>query len=299
MRAHILTRFWSSYNLPHRIHTAHIYPVTAPNGSTLIIYGHERGLRVLWRGGRRRKAAQAAYSNGTQPETIDLISDDEETTTKEQEKPKDDQFEAAEEEQDEDCPFPGVIQDLDIEFGDKEKPKGALRVAVPTINPKAVPVKLLKTTAIVAVACTNGEVAVLSIPLSPPTDDEIEQLITEIAESTIQLQKTGPIPADLAIKYLPSEQQPLSTRREEDVDGHLLIASVSRALHVWSVAVEGDIILAIAKDKLLRRAALPAAGTRVSFHPSSRHAQLLVTDVSGAARIYDPHGTPPPRTRPG
>lgn len=273
---------YCSYNLPHRIHAAHIYPVPAPNGSTLIIYGHERGVRVLWRGGRRRKVvAQAVHTNGT--------SDDEEDSTKQPEQPHDAQYEAVEE----------VIQHLNIDLGSEDKPKGALRVAVPTIHPAAVPVKLLKTTAIVVVACTDGQIAVLSIPLSPPTDDEIEQLVPDIAESTIKLQQTGPIPADLTIKYLPSEQQPLSVRREEDVDGHLLIASVSRALCVWSIAVEGDIILAIAKDKLLRRAALPAAGARVSFHPSSRHAQLLVTDVSGTARIYDPHGTPTPYIRPG
>jgi hypothetical protein len=304
MSQHHLTRFGTSYLLPHRIHSAHVYPVTAPNGSTLIIYGHERGLRVLWRGGRRRRESRATRTNGTWSDTIDLTGggddeDDNSATAVQQRQAPDDRFEAAEEEQDADCPFAAIIQHLDIDLGTADKPKGALRVAVPTINPTAVPVKLLRTTAIVAVACADGKVVVLSIPLLPPADAETDQALTEIAQSTIKLQETGPVPADIAVKYLPSEQQPLAARHEEDVDGHLLIASVSRALHVWSVEVTGDIILAISHDKLLRRAALPAVGMRVSFHPSNRHAQLLVTDVSGTARIYDPHGSDTPYRRPG
>ncbi|KAI5361417.1 Putative WD40/YVTN repeat-like-containing domain superfamily [Septoria linicola] len=288
-----------SYDLPHRIHTTHVYPVTAPNGSTLIIYGHERGLRILWRGGRRRKQQHSSIQTiGAQSDTIDLISDDEDTT-KEKEPFLNDQYEADEEEQDPDCPYPSIIQDIDIEFGDTDTPKAALRVAIPAINATTVPVRLLKTTAIVAVACSDGKVAILSIPLAIPTDDEKEQYIQDVADSTVTLQNAGPIPADLTIKYLPAEQQPLTARQNDDVDGHLLVASVSRALHVWSVEVTGDIILAISDNKLLRRAPLPAVGSKVSFHPSNRRAQLLVVDTSGSARIYDPHASHAPARRPG
>lgn len=257
---------------------------------------------MLWRGGRRRKesATAAAPTNGTYSEVIDLISDDGiDSTAKEHETAQEDLFEAEEEEQDVDCPFPGIIQALDIELGSADKPKAALRVAVPIINPTAIPVRLLKTTAIVVVACTDGKVAVLSIPLAPPSDAEKDQAITDIAQSIITLQDTGPISSDLTIKYLPSEQQPLIARHEDDVDGRLLVATVSRALHVWSVEVTGDIILAISHEKLLRRVALPAVGTKVSFHPSTRHAQLLVTDISGTVRIYDPYAANIHQRRPG
>ncbi|KAM3422226.1 hypothetical protein BST61_g2591 [Cercospora zeina] len=269
-----------SYELPHRIHTAHIYPVTAPNGSTVVVYGHARGLRVLWRGGRRRKQ-QAARGNADDSSSIDDV------------------YEAEEEEQDTDCPFPGIIQDLDIELGNGDRPHGAMRVAVPSMNPSAVPVKLLQTTAIVAVGSTDGSISVLSIPLALPTDEEKDQLLQEIAESTVKLQDSGPTPADLAIKYLAAEQLPISTRATEGVDGHLFIAGVSRVLHIWSLEVTGDVILALSDDQLLRRAPLPVMGRKVRFHPSPRLAQLLVTDTSGAARIYDPYASTSPRRRPG
>ncbi|GIZ38610.1 hypothetical protein CKM354_000202200 [Cercospora kikuchii] len=270
-----------SYELPHRIHTAHIYPITAPNGSTVVIYGHARGLRLLWRGGRRRKQTTLARGNGDDHNSIEDV------------------YEVEEEEQDPDCPFPGIIQHLDIELGSGDKPQGAMRVAIPTLNPTAVPVKLLQSTALVAVAFTDGSIAVLSIPLAPPIDEEKEQLLQEIAESTVKLQESGPIPADLSIKYVAAEHLPIITGPPDGVDGSLHIASVSRVLQIWSLEVTGDVILALSDNKLLRRAPLPAIGRKVRFHPSPRLSQVLVTDTSGAARIYDPYASTAPRRRPG
>ena len=49
-----------AYDLPHRIHCARIYPAQCANGSTLVLYGHDQGIRVLYRGGRRPKHSDSS-----------------------------------------------------------------------------------------------------------------------------------------------------------------------------------------------------------------------------------------------
>ena len=82
------------YELSHRIHGAQIYPVKAPNGSTIILYGHETGVGVIWRGGRPLKAQVEAPTpkqpprkptrvNGNYSDVVMIIdSDDEEPSAK-------------------------------------------------------------------------------------------------------------------------------------------------------------------------------------------------------------------------
>jgi hypothetical protein len=40
----------SSYELPHRVHLAKVYPFKDPSGLTAVVYGHETGLTVVWKG---------------------------------------------------------------------------------------------------------------------------------------------------------------------------------------------------------------------------------------------------------
>src|SRR5271163_3441285 len=71
------------YELPHRIFSAHVYPCNAPNGARLIIYAHELGVRVLWRGGLPFQAEDIAQeshsanrSNVSQAMIIDQEDDE-------------------------------------------------------------------------------------------------------------------------------------------------------------------------------------------------------------------------------
>jgi hypothetical protein len=79
----MLTCLRSSYELPHRIHTAKAYPIKSSNGSSVIIYGHEQGVKIVWRGGRAFKlpadntAAASKKSNGADNAIVLLDSDDE------------------------------------------------------------------------------------------------------------------------------------------------------------------------------------------------------------------------------
>ena len=76
------------YELSHRIHDTKVYPVKAPNGSTIILYGHETGVGILWRGGRPLKQVASPKQapkpppkvNGTSNNDVVMIidSDDDE-----------------------------------------------------------------------------------------------------------------------------------------------------------------------------------------------------------------------------
>jgi len=100
------------YELPHRVHKAVIYPIKAPTGSTVILYGHETGVGVVWRGGRPLKKnapppkepAKPANVNGTSNDAIMIIdSDDEEPAKAAPQQPQEAEFEDEDEELDPDC----------------------------------------------------------------------------------------------------------------------------------------------------------------------------------------------------
>ena len=122
-----------SYELPHRIHSAQIYPVIAPNGSTVIVYGHDRGLRILWRGGRRRKedaqSARRPRRNGTASGGDVIVIDDDDEEPQQNAQSEQSNFEEDEDEQDPDCPYPGVIQAVDLDL-DAE----VLHLAIPPVS---------------------------------------------------------------------------------------------------------------------------------------------------------------------
>ncbi|SMR63804.1 unnamed protein product [Zymoseptoria tritici ST99CH_1A5] len=285
-----------SYELPHRIHCARIYPVTAPNGSTVVIYGYDKGVRVLWRGGRRRKehdsrtqSSATPNGNGHSHEIISLDNDDDDAADA-----AEDEYEAEEEEQDADCPYPTIIEDLDIEVG-----TNVLHVEVPAVHVSSLTPSILRKTAIVVIGSSDGTIRILQIPLAPPSEGTKDSIARKIGRSQIELSAGGSVPASLAIKYLPADDSRSDTfaAPKHAPEDQILVASVSRALSIWSVAI-GKNGLAAHDDMLLRRAQMHFPANGVTFHPSSRLAQVLVTDTSGTARIYDPHTSRSARRRP-
>ncbi|KAF2166269.1 hypothetical protein M409DRAFT_66740 [Zasmidium cellare ATCC 36951] len=284
-----------SYELPHRIHSSLLYPISAPNGSTLIIYGHDRGLKALWRGGRRRcetPRASAPRTNGTQHTDVILIDDSDDEGHADE--PVEDQFEKEEEELDPDCPYPSAIQDLDIRLD-----RSVLHVAAPPLQTSALTPAILKKVAVVAITSSDGSVRLLQIPLSPPSDEQKGQTLQDVSDSKIVLHPSGGIISDLSAKYLPIDNQPLTApkRQQEDVEGHLLVAAASRALSIWSISVTADNLF-VEDQRPTHKVQLANSLCKISFHPSTRSAQLLVGDRLGAARIYDPYAFRTPQKRP-
>lgn len=219
-----------------------------------------------------------------------VIDDSDDDANKEDE----DEWEAEEEELDPDCPCPQVIQDLDIVVGrDASRPDGwaVLRLEVPSLHQSASTPTLLKKMAVVAISCANGTVQILQIPLAPPSEATKTKVADAVQRSSIELAARGsPIPASLAIKMLPADETRPRTQAVplQSLDDQVLIASASRTLSLWALSIKAN-NLVCSENPLLRKLPLCSPANNLNFHPSSRLAHLLLTDASGAARIYDVH----------
>ncbi|KAG9192218.1 hypothetical protein G6011_10952 [Alternaria panax] len=168
----------SRYELPHRVHASTVYPVKAPNGSTVLLYGHDTGVALLWRGGRPLKKnapppelpAKPAKVNGARHDAIMIIdSDDDEPAKAAAEPPPRAEFELQDEELDPDQPYASIVQQLSLSLGTQ-----VLHIAVPSIpspstlpSPHTIP-PIFGTTIVFTVACADSTVRVITLPLSPP-----------------------------------------------------------------------------------------------------------------------------------
>ncbi|KAF1843726.1 uncharacterized protein K460DRAFT_368578 [Cucurbitaria berberidis CBS 394.84] len=333
------------YELPHRVHDSKIYPVKAPNGSTIILYGHESGVGIVWRGGRPLKVtapppkqpAKPAKVNGTSNDAIMIIdSDDDEPTraTPQQSAPKA-EFEDEEEELDPDEPYPSVIQQLRLSLNTE-----VLHIAVPQIpsisslRPADTVPPIFGKRMVFTVACADSTMRVITLPLDPPPDAAKakplgtnsqfgEEVVKVHGHQTITrgITMTWTSKSEPSSRYEPEDdmdvdgeadatatpgrrrrkQQSRSRSRPRDGEGFdLLVASHSAELggilKIWrfglaETSLNVDYPIAPYKMLTLRK---PAA--RVAFstaqYPKRRHSQLLITDSTGVARIYDPFASP-------
>ena len=161
------------------------------------MYGHESGVKVLWRAGRRRRTTSPPpQTNGVSKnqEIIVIDSDDDqgEAPTKEHT----DEYEDEEDEQDPDCAHSSIIHDLDMELG-----SAALHLATPSIPTSHAP-RLTKTHALVAVACADGANKLLCIPLAPPKDGED----TPHGLSQVELPSLSQPARAMTVKILPADE---------------------------------------------------------------------------------------------
>ncbi|KAI9775769.1 MAG: hypothetical protein M1839_000897 [Geoglossum umbratile] len=163
------------YDLPHRVHTAKIYPLSSPNGSTIIIYGHEHGLRILWRGGRPLKSPRESPKenrpavNGLRDNAIMIIDSEDEKPPPPPPLPLNDSpiFESEERDLDPSEPYAPIIQHLDLVLNTE-----VLHLTFPPLPnaPSSGSLPPIATQKIVmAVACADNSVRVITLPLTPPT----------------------------------------------------------------------------------------------------------------------------------
>ena len=166
----------SSYDLPHRVHTSASYPLPSPNGSTILVYGHEQGLRVIWKGGKpfkhRVSADKKSKPNGANRDAITIMDSDDEAPEKSEQPPHQDNpaFDEEHGEFDASEPYEPVIQALDLPLGVE-----VLQLAFPHLPADAhrsgiesLPV-LFSRKLVVAVACSDFSIRVILIPLLPPS----------------------------------------------------------------------------------------------------------------------------------
>ncbi|KAL5447911.1 hypothetical protein PMIN07_001815 [Paraphaeosphaeria minitans] len=163
------------YELPQRAHASVVYPVKAPNGSTIILSGSENGVGILWRGGRPLKLSAPAPKalpkvNGTKDAIMIIDSDDdyEPQNAASQPLPKA-EFEDDEEELDPDRPYPSIIQQLRLPLNTEVLHIAVPRVPAPSeLQPGQTIPPIFKEKIVFAVACTDYTVRILTLPLNPP-----------------------------------------------------------------------------------------------------------------------------------
>ncbi|KAL8890514.1 MAG: hypothetical protein Q9192_005863 [Flavoplaca navasiana] len=160
-----------TYNCPGRIHTIEPYPLPAPNGSAILLLGHEKGLRVLWHGGRTLKSQDEGHQeNGsTNPgQSIVLDSDDEADSPVPND--QDSYLDSDEEDYDPSKPFERIVQSLDLHLG-----VAVLHIAFPScpiepLQPKyaAFP-PLFSENIVAAITCSDASVRIITLPVAPPS----------------------------------------------------------------------------------------------------------------------------------
>ncbi|KAJ4347670.1 hypothetical protein N0V95_005213 [Ascochyta clinopodiicola] len=329
------------YELPQRVHDATIYPVKAPNGSTILLYGHETGVSVIWRGGRPLKKAapppkqapKPQKVNGAHNDAIMIIDSDDDEPAKAAPAPPVPQaeFEDEEEELDPDQPYPSVIQQIKLSFNTE-----VLHIAVPrvptvsTLRPADSLPAIFSKKLVFTATCADSTIRVVTLPLSPPphsAKDKPLSASSQFGEEVIKFHGHQSIARGVSMTWT-SRAEPSArheTDDEMDVDGEgdvgatpgrrrrkqqgrsrsrpgtaagfdILIATHSAELgglfKIWrfeltETSVNGSHPIAPYKAVTLRKPA-----SRIAFntaqYPKRRHSQLLITDLTGTARVYDP-----------
>lgn len=304
-----------SYNLPHRVFVARAYPLRSPNGSTIIAYGHDSGLRLVWRGGLPLKSAGAQRpahlkANGAtsdDPMTTDLDDDDPPSGSK-QPHQSTAEFKDENEEYDPLHPYEPVIQTLDLPFGTKVLHLSFLHLSTELQQSSlgSLP-KVLLDKMVVAVACSDCSIRVLTIPLTPPSDGTIsgipigrglygEQMVVLSVDSGHRSLARGISMTLVPTSAIGTETVDGSDYQENSWD--LLVASHSAhisgllLIHRIPLLADGS---AFEEDPgssqpwQIQHLASPAI--TISFNPSPypslRHSQLLISNTKGAVSIYD------------
>ncbi|MCJ1286170.1 hypothetical protein MMC26_005515 [Xylographa opegraphella] len=171
------------YGLPYSVNTSQVYPLLAPNGSTIIVCGHEQGILVIWRGGRPFKSEPQTNSHGQnlngsrvgEETAMDVDEGDSESAL---DIPIDlSLFEDEEEEVTVAKPYYPIVQDLNLPLG-----TATLRIAFPHIShapqdlPHDMTPRLLGTDMVIAAVCADSVTRLLTLPLMPPSSHAKKRL---------------------------------------------------------------------------------------------------------------------------
>ncbi|KAF7544638.1 hypothetical protein G7Z17_g9791 [Cylindrodendrum hubeiense] len=290
-----------TYNLSRRVNDIQTYPVQSPQGATILIYGHENGVTLVWRGGKRfkpvKKDPPKENQNGSIDDSVMIIdSDDEEppakakTSAKFEDKP---QFE----DEIEDGPYPEIVQTLDLALG-----TAVLKVAVMPMTPTPAEdaawggAKVLTEKMVFAVSCITNDVYVITLPLTPPSPESNArpELSSDLlagkagsgawGESLILLGGQAKHSEGIAINLvMPKASERPGTQSRAVVASHSREASGT--LRLWDVPLDP-------KDKPVKAVEpfqteyLPSSLTSISFN-STHTTQLLVVSALQGVRIYD------------
>jgi hypothetical protein len=299
------------YNLSRRIHDVKTYPVQTPQGATVLIYAHENGLTLVWRGGKRLKPAKQAANNskqnGTNSTDVVMIIDSDDEGQQQPPPAFQDKPEFEDIRPEDSSSFPEIIQTLDLSLG-----TAALHIAVLPMAPATPDVAgssgpaILGDRMVFAVSCATAQVYLITIPLTPPSEQskarpELKKdLLAGNAgrgtwgETLTILGGQSRHSDGLAMSLVSSNQKERSRSRDRsgqqpDTRARVIVAShnmeASGTLRFWEVSLDAK-PGKNAQVKPFQTEYLPAPLTGISFNPSHT-TQLLTIASPHAVRIYD------------
>ncbi|KAI6083472.1 hypothetical protein F4821DRAFT_244672 [Hypoxylon rubiginosum] len=302
-----------TYNLASRIHTVQTYPVLSPQGATILIYGHENGITIVWRGGRRfkpevTKEGPTSKQNGKPPtDSVMVIDTDDEDTApaKGGSFVNEPQFEDS---VDQDAPYPEITQTLDLEFGTAVIHLATLPITPCTPEDAAWGgVEILKEKIVFAASCATREVFLITLPLVPPSP--LSKARAELQESLLagkagngkwgetltplvgQSKCSDGLAMTLAKSNAATDRSKSTERSlsESKAKPRVIVAAHASdacgTLRLWDVPLEGS-SKAGARIEPFQAEYLPKPLTSISFNPTYS-TQLLCNASPDAVRIYD------------
>ncbi|KIW89195.1 uncharacterized protein Z519_10047 [Cladophialophora bantiana CBS 173.52] len=329
-------RWQLSYELPHEAFRSHVYPRQSSNGSTVVVYGHEQGLRLVWYAGKGfkppKKDLPTPKINGTaktDPMVIDIDDEDEDTPGSAETETRPAEFKQDEEEVDPSAPYRDVLRHIDIPLG-----TAASRIAVPYIvkdlaqaPPESWPA-IYNDRIIVAAACTDLSIRVISTPLDPPAPEvhDVSRMDVQILKiegpnshqqfvSDVAITHTGVVLKEQEDVEEPTQARPQTRSQSQSKRETAEAESVHWSLLVASISCTGAGLLLVHQLPLQKNQLAPNAdyahpirrtylrsssmNARVSFntspYPAERHSTLLITlPADSTVKVYQVF---PSRTR--
>ncbi|UKZ49746.1 hypothetical protein TrVGV298_003996 [Trichoderma virens] len=285
-----------TYNLSRRVNDVQTYPIQSPQGATVLIYGHDNGVTLVWRGGRRFKAPKEApqqtnqkeQRNGSTDDVVMIIdSDDDEPPAKSQaaqgyvDKPE---FEDAVEK----TPYPEIVQTLDLAFG-----TAVLKVAVMPLVPCSSAEAgsngepILAEKMVFAVSCATNDVYLVTLPLTPPSPESKArpELRADLLAGKAGSGSWGESLTLLGGQTKHSEGLAITMVAPKSVDSsskssRAVVAAFSRqasgVLHLWDIALDNRSPSQRPVEPF-QSEFLPAPLTSISFNPTNTTQLLAVS----------------------
>ncbi|KFA79064.1 hypothetical protein S40288_08152 [Stachybotrys chartarum IBT 40288] len=290
-----------TYETSRRVNDVQTYPVQSPQGATILIYGHETGVTIVWRGGRRlkqaKKEAPKEKQNGISEDAVMIIdSDDDEPPAKAKQTPAfvdKPLFEDLNEQE----PYPEIIQTLDLTLG-----TAVCHVAVMPMTPctaadaDAGGAGILTDKMVFAVSCVTNDVYLMTVPLTPPSPESKarpelrKDLLAGKAgsgawgEALVLLSGQMKYSDGLAITLATS-----STGGRSGQPVRAIVAAHTReasgTLRLWDIPLDQKVDSS-RRIEPFQTEYLPDPLASISFNPSHTTQLLTVTPTKGV-RIYD------------
>ncbi|KAL5594314.1 hypothetical protein BROUX41_001256 [Berkeleyomyces rouxiae] len=297
-----------TYQLSRRVYDVKTYPVYSPQGATILLYGHENGVTIVWRGGRRLKApniepvskepAKAKPSAEDAVMVLDSDSDEDQlSTNSEPARPFVDAPEFEDEAVDE--PYPEIIQTLDLSLG-----TSVTHLAVPSMTPTRTSedsafagIEQIKTHMVFSVACGSNDVYLVSVPLTPPSHASKNR--PELRKGLLAAQAGAGLWGEsltlLTGQLHPSRGLAIALIKPKAgskpvVKSRVVVASHTReasgALRLWETTLGEAVTSGRRPLESFQTEFLPHVLTTISFN-ATHTSQLLAVSPQHGVRVYD------------